>query len=66
LRLKTNRASYEYVEIDGQRVKLVVGFLGEAGGLTVEVKESHSQQPLPGDLQPHLPLDHGEEPRMVA
>ena len=64
--MKTDRGSYEFVDVDGERLVLAVGFLGEAGGLTVKVKQSHPQQPLPRNFQPQLPLDDGEHPQMVA
>ena len=60
--MKTDQGSYDYVEIDGERRVLAVGFLGGGGSLVVELKKSHSQQPLPRNLQPELPLD-GQEHR---
>jgi len=31
--LKTDRGSYDFVDVDGERRVLAIGFLGEAGGL---------------------------------
>ena len=64
--MQTEQGSYDYVDAQGQRVRLSVGFLDAGGGLTVEVKESRSQQPLHRTLQPDLPLEDLEHPRMVA
>tara|TARA_X000000950_G_C13763388_1_gene597852 strand:+ start:273 stop:467 length:195 start_codon:yes stop_codon:yes gene_type:complete len=64
--LKTDRGSYEFVDVDGERRVLAIGFLGKAGGLTVKVKEGSPQKPQPGILEPHLPLEDTEHPRMAA
>lgn len=60
--LKTDRGEYGFVDADGQRIRLSIGFLGVGGSLVVDVKEAHPQQPFPGRLQPRLPLDHRELP----
>ena len=54
------------MEIDGERRVLAVGFLGGGGSLVVELKKSHSQQPLPRNLETELPLDGHEHHRMTA
>ena len=64
--MQTEQGSYDYVDAQGQRVRLSVGFLDAGGGLTVEVKESRSQQPLPRTLQPDLPLEDLEHPHVAA
>lgn len=64
--VKTERGSYDYVDANGERRRLTVGFLGAGGGLSVELKESHPQQPLPRSFEPDLPLEDQEHPRMVA
>ena len=64
--MQTEQRSYDYVDGQGQRVRLSVGFLDAGGGLTVEVKESRSQQPLPRALQPDPALEDLEHPRMIA
>lgn len=64
--MKTERGSYDFVDVDGERRVLAVGFLGKTGGLTVKVKESRPQKPLPGNLQTDLPLEDLEHPRMAA
>ena len=64
--MKTDRGSYDSVDVEGERVVLAVGVLGSAGGLTVKVKKSHSQQPLPRGLESEPPLDDGEHPQVAA
>lgn len=64
--MQTEQGSYDYVDAQDKRVRLSVGFLNAGGGLTVEVKEGRSQQPLPGAFQPDPPLEDTEHPRMVA
>lgn len=64
--MQTEQGSYDYVDAGGQRMRLDVGFLNSSGGLTVEVKQSCPQQPLPRGLQPDLPLEDLEHPQMVA
>lgn len=64
--MQTEQGSYDYVDAQGQRVRLSVGFLDAGGGLTVEVKEGRSQQPLPRTLEPDLPLEDLEHPHVAA
>ena len=64
--MKTDQGSYDYVEIDGERLVLAVGFLGGGGSLVVQLKKSHSQQPLPRNLEPELRLDGHEHRGMTA
>ena len=64
--MKTEQGSYDFVDADGERLVLAVGFLGSAGGLVVKVKKSHPQQPLPSRFQPDLPLENTEHPDVAA
>lgn len=59
--LRSEQGGYGWVEADGQRIRLSVGFLGPDGSLSVEIKEARPQQPLPRRLQPCPPLDQRED-----
>lgn len=64
--MQTEQGSYDYVDAHDRRIRLSVGFLNSVGGLTVEVKQSCTQQPHPSVLQPDFPLEDLEHPQMVA